>query len=331
MYGSQCVQVVAQGWQLHLDVLTFTNPKHEIHHLAGRKGIPGHALPVVKDALREGLAARLLPQCRHEAEGLPYRKVRFHLHEWSSFSLVLFEHAASPHVQAGVDTAGSILRTNNFDQEHRLLKGRLARQLCSEAAASSGWHDLTSTAVNSVSVEGHVSKVETDTSHVFLAQWPLLGGPLESAVHMLFDLQQVLDGSRVIYDDVWALRLGTPAPDLPGMAVIPFVVFPEDSRPLFRIGLWPKGSLLHPVCHLVIQRLCHHVDAVMLIRRLRQASLIGDSRDSLPVRDNWVRDSEVALGILLSQVLQTDLDMKLPAARNDVLATFLSGADHKRI
>ena len=69
----------------------------------------------------------------------------------------------------------------------------------------------------------------------------------------------------------------------------------------------------------------------MLVGGLGQACLVGLLSHSLAVGDHWITDNEVALGILILQVLQANLNMQLTASGNHVLSAFLSSAHHQWI
>merc|ERR1712196_173273 len=163
---------------LHLKVLALTDLKHLLLHLASNHGIALEVIPVIEDALREGLSARCLTKRGHEAEGLRDWQVGLGLDNGGALTRILLEHAATAQVHDVVDTRHSWLRAGDLDQEHRLLQGRLASQLTSKAGTSRRRHDLTSATVNSIGVEGHILDVEADTPHVLLAKRTLLRGPL---------------------------------------------------------------------------------------------------------------------------------------------------------
>mmetsp|Transcript_43207 Transcript_43207/g.134379 ORF Transcript_43207/g.134379 Transcript_43207/m.134379 type:complete len:399 (+) Transcript_43207:212-1408(+) len=329
---SELVEVLAERGHLDLDVLALPHREDKSLHLALRlHGVARHVVPVIKDALREGLAAGLLPEGGDEAEGLGHRQVRLDLHEGRALAWVLLKHAAAPQVHARVDAAHGLLRAGDLDQEDGLLQRRLARHLRCEAAAARGRHDLPSPAVDRVGVQRHVHDVEADAAHVLFTQRPLLSRPLEGAVHVLLDLVQVLDGHGAVHHQVCALRLGTPAPDLAGLVVVPVVLLAQHARALLGLGLRPELPVLDVHAELLRHRLRHEADAVVLVGRLGQAGLRGCLRDRLTVGDHGVRHGKVALGVLLPQILQADLHVQLAAARDDVLPALLRGADDERV
>merc|ERR1719450_1202929 len=88
--SSELVEVVAKRRHRDLDVLALPDRQNQLLHLAAYlHAVALQVLPVVEDALREGLAARLLAQRRDEAEGLGHWQVRLHLNERGALAGVL--------------------------------------------------------------------------------------------------------------------------------------------------------------------------------------------------------------------------------------------------
>ncbi len=69
----------------------------------------------------------------------------------------------------------------------------------------------------------------------------------------------------------------------------------------------------------------------MLVLRLGEAVLSGQLGDSLLVGDDWVGLLQLALGILVLQVVQADFDVQLTAAGDDVLSSGLGDADDQGV
>ena len=82
-------------------------------HLVGlgaiRKGTAWKDLPVVKHALREGLAASVGSQVSGEAEGLVDGQVGLHHEHGGAGGLGLLEHVTSPSVEHTVDSSNCVL------------------------------------------------------------------------------------------------------------------------------------------------------------------------------------------------------------------------------
>ena len=74
------------------------------------EGISGHDLPVVEDALREGLAPGVGAQVGGEAERLVDRQVSLDHEHGGAGGLGLLEDVSSPPVEHAVDTSDSVLR-----------------------------------------------------------------------------------------------------------------------------------------------------------------------------------------------------------------------------
>mmetsp|Transcript_42539 Transcript_42539/g.101387 ORF Transcript_42539/g.101387 Transcript_42539/m.101387 type:complete len:206 (+) Transcript_42539:45-662(+) len=197
----QLVKVVRQGRHLHFQALPLTDAQDQLLHLAALlQAVARQTLPVVEDALRECLTTGSLSQGSNKTERLRDRQVRFHLDQRRALSGVLLKDASSPQVHAVVDTTHGLLWARDLNQEDRFLKSWLGSELSCKAASSCGRHDLPCTAVDGISVQGHIHEVEADASHVLLAQRSFLGGPLERAVHMLLDLDEVLNAHRGVHD-----------------------------------------------------------------------------------------------------------------------------------
>lgn len=77
---------------------------------AGLAGVTGQDLPMVEDALREGLASGVGAQVGGEAERLVDGQVRLHHEHGRAGHLRLLEHVPTTSVQHAVDTADGYLR-----------------------------------------------------------------------------------------------------------------------------------------------------------------------------------------------------------------------------
>jgi hypothetical protein len=91
-----------------------------------------------------------------------------------------------------VNATYCIIRALNFDQEDGLLEAWLSSQFWSEEHTSSCWSDLTTTSVNSISVECNILDVKADTSHVFISQNTFFGSPLEGCLTRVLDFSHEL-------------------------------------------------------------------------------------------------------------------------------------------
>lgn len=89
---------------------------------------------------------------------------------------------------------------------------------------SSGGNDLTTTSVDSVSVQGDVIDVETHATHVLISKDTLLGSPLEASHNRVLDLVQVLDSLSAVHKNVGASGVRAEAPDLSGLGHVILVL-----------------------------------------------------------------------------------------------------------
>merc|ERR1712072_812025 len=142
-------------------------------------GVTAHLLPMVKHTLWECLARCSLTQLAHESEGLEHRQVSLEVVNRGARSLVLGEDVASEPVHGRVDAPKSTLWCCDVHKEDWLEQSRLGSQHACIHAATSGWHDLSTTTVDGISMESHVIQVEAAATHWLLTEHSFLGGPLE--------------------------------------------------------------------------------------------------------------------------------------------------------
>merc|ERR1740121_2701532 len=94
------VKVVTERRHSNLDVLALAYHQCQFLHLALFHAIAWHVVPMVEDALWERLPTCLLAQGGDKTKRFGDWKVCPRLHQRSSLTLILFEHATSAHVHA---------------------------------------------------------------------------------------------------------------------------------------------------------------------------------------------------------------------------------------
>merc|ERR1719238_833832 len=290
-----------------------------------------HRLPVAEGALREGLAGRSLAEGAGETEGFRNGQVRPHLHQVRTRALLLLEDDSAALVHAVIDPALGIHRCGDVDKEDRLLQRRGGGHLAGEDGAARRRHDLPGAAVDRVRVHRHILDVVAGRTHRLLADRPLLGRPLERRDDVLLDLVQELNSHRGVDDDVRTLRLRPEAPDLERVVLVPVILLGKLLGPVLNVMLGAELAGVDVVRVLVPERAALHPQAVVLVRRLRQTHLARGRRNGLAVGHDRVTGDEVALRVIVLQVLEADFHVQLTAACNDVLARLAHLADHKRV
>ena len=110
------------------------------------------------------------------------------------------------------------------------MESGLGEQASSVSDTTASGDDLSSTTVNSISVKGNIEDVDTDTTHVLLAENTLLRRPLEGSNARILDFVEVLHTLGGIHEDVGASGVRTEAPDLTRVGDVPAELVGEDSR-----------------------------------------------------------------------------------------------------
>mmetsp|Transcript_7513 Transcript_7513/g.20518 ORF Transcript_7513/g.20518 Transcript_7513/m.20518 type:complete len:915 (-) Transcript_7513:51-2795(-) len=328
----ELVLVVVEGGDLLLETLALADASDERNRLLIGERVAVHGGPVVEHHLREGLSRGGLAEGAGEAEGLLHRQVGLDVVEGGARALRLLHHGAAAAVEAVVHTPDSGLRALNLNHEHGLLEAGLCSEHGRVEGAAGGGDDLTAAAVDGIGVEHDVLEVHANAAHVLLSHGALLGGPLPCSHDAVLDLVEVLHRLGGVHHDVGAGAVGAEAPELAGLLLVPAVVV--DERASAVLGLHGGGDLvvLDVVAELVADGLGDEVDAVVLVGRLGHDGVVRVGGHSLAEGHHGVGDDDRCVGHeVLLEILKADLDVKLAAARHDVLARLLDGALHQRV
>ncbi|GIX64180.1 uncharacterized protein BcabD6B2_36150 [Babesia caballi] len=325
-------RVLVEAGNLGLQTLPLPDGKHNLVQLGALlEGVAIHQLPVVKHTLREGLAGGAGTKGSGETETLRHGQVGLDLNERGASPVLLVEDVTTTLVQSAVHTSHGVLRAVDVDKEHGLLKLGLGSQLTGVEAATAGGHDLTSASVDGISVHSHIQEVEANSTHVLVTQSTLLGSPLEGRVAVVLDFVQVLNTSSHVNHEVGASGFRTEAPNLKSGVLVPLELVGEQVGPLPGVVPGSDLVLLDGLSKTLSERLGLHEQPVVLVGRLGKTGDAGLGRNSLPVRDDRVRNNKVDLRVLVPQILQTNFDVELTTTSNDVLTVLLSGANDQRV
>merc|ERR1719446_1073172 len=154
---------------------------------------------------------------------------------------------------------------SDFNQENRLLHGRLRRQFGCETNAASWRCNLPSSTVNRISMQSDIHDVEANSSHVLLTERAFFARPLESTVHVLFDLIHVLDSLRLVNNDICSLSLRTPTPNFSGCILIPLKLFTVQASTLLHFCLGSTWTIFNRLGKLLSKWLCRDIHAIVLV------------------------------------------------------------------
>ena len=259
-----------------------------------------------------------------------------HVDEWGTRDWLLVDDDTSSLGESLVNTTDDIIRGLDFAQEDWFLEAWRGSELASVDDSSGGWDDLTTTSVDSISVESDIIDIDSDTSHVLIAHGTLSGGPLEGSFHGVLDFTQELDTLGDIDQDVWTVGVWTERPDLLGIVLLPSELFEnlgvaEHLGSLLDFILWTDFLSLDQIRKLITNGSTLAEESVVLVWRFGEAHLGGLVQNGFLIGDDWVSLLDFALSVLLNKILQADLDMELTATGNDMLTRFFSGAKNEWI
>lgn len=153
---------------------------------------------MIEDGLREGLTRGGGTQVTVEAERFQDGEVSLDVEERSTRTLLLVEDVTTTAGKDTVDTTHGILGNLNLDEVDGLEKSGLGQQGRGVQDTTSSGDDLTTTTVNSISVQGNIEDVEADRAHGLLSNGTLTTGPLETGDDGVLDFVEVLDGLGLV-------------------------------------------------------------------------------------------------------------------------------------
>lgn len=283
---------------------------------------------MVEDGLWEGLSGGVGAEVSVEAEGLHNWEVSLDGEQWCSWALLLSKDVTTTAGKDTVYTTHGGLWNLNLDQENWLEESWLGQQGGGEEDTTGSWDDLSTTAVNGISVKGNIHDVEADRAHWLLSDWTLTGSPLETGDDGILDLVKVLDGLGLVNEDVGTVGVWTETPDLTGVSDIPSVLISKVTGTELEIITWRDLSGLNVERNLLREWLSDHVDTVVLVWRLGESSDAGLSGDGLTVGDDWVGNAEWNTGVVLLKILQANLQVELTSTSNNVLTGLGDESQH---
>mmetsp|Transcript_5199 Transcript_5199/g.14877 ORF Transcript_5199/g.14877 Transcript_5199/m.14877 type:complete len:885 (-) Transcript_5199:8-2662(-) len=327
----ELVLVLVERGRHLLETLPLPDVQDEGVRLALRlQRVRKHELPVVEDALREGLSSGLGTQLRVESEGLNDGQIRLQVEDRGSRALNGLKHLTTLLVQHVVDTSNGGLRALNLDQVDRLHELGLGGELGGVHGPTAGRDDLTSSTVDGIGVENDIADLIDGSTHVLLGEHSLLGGPLEGGNARVLDLVEVLDSLGDVAHQVGASGVRAEAPDLLGHVLVPSKLLRHNLSADLRVITRPNLSVIDGLGEPLLHRPGLEVDTVVLVRRLGHDGVVGLRADGLTERDDrrGHPDRRSSHEIVL-EILQANLQVELSGAGDNVLAGLLNVAlDH---
>lgn len=318
---------------LDLETLALAHLLDDLADLGGgvERRTAGETLPVIEDGLGESLAGGGGTEITVEAERLHDGEVGLDGEEGSAGALLLAEDVTTAAGKDTVDTTHGLLGNLNLDQEDGLEERGLGKKGSSVKNAASSRDDLTTTTMDSVSVEGNIEDVEADGAHGLLTDGTLTGGPLETGDNGILDFVEVLDGLGLVNEQVGTVGVGAESPDLTGISDVPAEVISEDTGTGLEIVTGGDLAGLDGKAEVLVKGLSNHVETVVLVGGLGEGSHGGLASDGLTVLDDGVGDGKGNTGVVVLEIVQANLEMELTSTSNDVLTGLVGEGKDARI
>jgi len=330
--GLQLVEILVKSGKTVIQTLALSGVIDNLESLgAGFEGIHVEDLPVIKDALRESLTRGVGTKISSETKGFLDREISLDLVKRSSSTLFFSKDVSTSSVEDSVDTSHGVLGTLDVNEVDGLKKTRLGSEFAAIETTTHGGDELTTSAMNGVSVKGDIIDGKLDTTHVLFAKNTFLGGPLEGGSARVLDLIEVLDSLGGIAKNVGTSSFRTKAPEFTTFSGIPSVLFTNDLGAKFEIVTGIDFSLVNVLSKSLRKRFSLHEKTIVLVGRLGETHLVRLSNDGFSERDDGRGSAELKATVFLLEILETDLNVKLTGTSDNVFTRFFSVALDTRI
>ena len=167
-------------------------------------------------------------------------------------------------VKNGVDTTHGVLWTLHFDQVDWLEETWLGGHDASIEHTSSSWDKLSTTSMDGVSVKGNIVEIESDSSHVLVAEDTFLGGPVETGLDGVLDFVEELDSLGDVDDHVGSGLVWSKAPNLSAVVHVPLVLLRHVSGTGLDLVTWTDLFVFDLISQTVWEWDGLHVKTVVL-------------------------------------------------------------------
>lgn len=280
------------------------------------------SLPVIEHALWEGLAGSGSSEIGIETEGLVDWEVSSDHEHGSSGDGFFGEDVSSLSVEDGVDAAHGVFWALDLDEVDGLEESWLGGHDAGVEASSRGGDELSASSMDGIGVEGDVVEVESDASHVLVAEDTFLGGPVEAGLDGVLDFVEELDSLGDVDDHVGTGLVWAEAPDLSAVVDVPLVLLGHVSSSGLDFVSWSDLLVLDLVGHTLGHWRRLHVKTIVLVGRLGEADLVGGLGDGLSVRDDGLGLLDGDAGVVLFEILEADFQVEFSGTGDNVLTRF---------
>jgi len=236
---SEFINEVIKSWDSFFESLSLSDSSNDLVGLwTIFLWITIELFPMIKHTLWECSSGSGSSKGLGETEWFTDWEEAFHVDKWGTSNWFLTVDHTSSLGHCLIDGTNNIIWGLDLDQEDWLLESWSGSKLTSIKASSGSWDDLTTTSVDSVSMEGYIMDIESDTSHVLIAHSTFLGCPLESSFNWVLNFVKELYTLSNINKYVGTVGVWTEAPDLLWISLIPSIIVTEFLRSLLWLAFW---------------------------------------------------------------------------------------------
>lgn len=212
---SEFINKVFKSWDRLLETLSESNLCNECVKFAiFFSWVTWKHFPMIEYALWESSTGSSSSKGLGETEWFTDWKETFHVDKWGTWNWFLTIYHTSSLGHGLINGTNAIIWGLDFDQENWFLQTWWSCELTSIQYSSASWEDLTTSSMDSISVESNIMDVESATSHALIAQSTFSGSPLESSFDWVLDFVQELYTLGDINETIGTSGIWAEAPNL---------------------------------------------------------------------------------------------------------------------
>lgn len=159
----------------------------------------------------------------------------------------LFNNLTSSLIERLIYTSHTIHWSSNITTEYWFQKWWCAKNLNCIIKSSSRWHNLSSSSMNSISMELTIHNIKSHSSHILFTKYSLFRSPLEWWNHWFFNFIHILNTFCSINYHIRSCIIGTKTPNFSSVVFLPIKLLCESFSSNFHILSWSNLSVFNKI------------------------------------------------------------------------------------
>mmetsp|Transcript_94292 Transcript_94292/g.130983 ORF Transcript_94292/g.130983 Transcript_94292/m.130983 type:complete len:445 (-) Transcript_94292:1469-2803(-) len=281
--------------------------------------------PVIEEGLAHCLSGCVRSEIRLEAERLHGGQVCVHRVHWATWLRQVSNDVTAPSGEDVVNGSYAVGRALDVREHHRLHETRSRQQEGRVGHPPGCGNYLAATAQHRILCHLSIEDLELAAANLFITEWTFFRSPLETLHQAVFALNEQalvhLARQAIVDQDIGPVHLRAKCPNRSGCQEVPVVVLREEVAHAALVPLDANLALLDVLAEPFLQRLGHHVDLILLVRRLCKALQGTGFHHCLAKLYDGIRHFDLQITIKPSKVVKDAVQVNFASTQQHMLAT----------